>query len=129
MRLRIFLPDRILLDETALKVNAEGESGHFCLLPGHIDFTSLLVPGLLSFENEAGGEVFLAVDDGTLVKTGDEVRISARDAVIGEDLGFLEHTVEERFRARDEREKVERSAVSKIEANFVKRFLELKKVG
>ncbi len=127
MHLRILLPSDVLLDEQVVKVTAEGEDGHFCLLPNHIDFTSLLVPGLFSYESPEGREVFLAVDEGVLVKVRSDVLVSARDAVKGEDLGTLERTIQDKFRVLDDREKVERSAVAKIEANFVRRFLELQK--
>ena len=129
MRLRILLPAAILLDQSAAKVNAEGRDGHFCLLPNHIDFISILVPGLFSYEDDQGRETFLAVDEGVLVKVGPEVMVSSRDAVEGEDLGTLERTIQEKFGVVDEREKTELSAVAKIEANFVRRFLELQRHG
>ncbi len=129
MRLRILLPAAILLDESAAKVTAEGLDGHFCLLPNHIDFISILVPGLFSYEDDQGRETFLAVDEGVLVKVGPEVMVSSRDAVEGEDLGTLEQTIQEKFGVVDEREKTELSAVAKIEANFVRRFLELQRHG
>jgi F-type H+-transporting ATPase subunit epsilon len=129
MRLRILLPARILLDQSAAKVTAEGLDGHFCLLPNHIDFVSLLVPGLFLYESDRGREIFLAVDEGVLVKVGWDVLVSARDAVEGEDLGSLERTVREKFRTLDDRERTELSAVAKIEANFVRRFLELQRHG
>ncbi len=129
MRLRILLPAEILLDQNAAKVTAEGLDGHFCLLPNHIDFTSLLVPGLFSYEDDEGREIFLAVDQGVLVKVGSDVMVSARDAVEGDDLGTLERTIQDKFQVMDEREKTELSAVAKIEANFVRRFLELQRHG
>jgi F-type H+-transporting ATPase subunit epsilon len=129
MDLRIFLPARILLEDTASKVTAEGENGHFSLLPNHIDHVALLVPGLFSYENEQGREAFLAVDQGVLVKVHSDVLVSTRDAVQGEDLGTLEATVREKFQVLDDRERAELSAVAKIEANFVRRFLELQRSG
>ena len=127
MNLRILLPASVLLDEQASRITAEGQGGSFCLLPGHIDFTSRLVPGIFSYEDGRGHEVYLALDEGVLVKVGTDVRVSARDGVRGKDLGTLEQTVRERFRVLDDRERAEISAVAKIEANFVRRFLELKK--
>ncbi|MFO7784369.1 MAG: F0F1 ATP synthase subunit epsilon [Thermodesulfobacteriota bacterium] len=125
IHLRMLLPAEVLLDKHVVKVTAEGRDGHFCLLPNHIDFTSLLVPGLFSYETGEGREVFLAVDEGVLVKVRSNVLVSARDAVAGEDLGTLERTIRDKFRVLDDREKIERSAVAKIEANFVRRFMEL----
>ena len=129
MHLRILLPAQVLLDEQANRITAEGQDGSFCLLPGHIDFTSRLVPGIFSYEDDQGREVYLALDEGVLVKVGRDVRVSARDGVRGEDLGVLEQAVREKFRVLDDREKAEISAVAKIEANFVRRFLELQRRG
>ncbi|MFP4055677.1 MAG: F0F1 ATP synthase subunit epsilon [Candidatus Brocadiia bacterium] len=125
MKLRVLLPTQVLVDQEVGKVTAEAEDGSFCLLPRHIDFVAALVPGLLSFETPGGGEVFLAVDEGTLVKAGDEVLVSTRRAARGEDLGSLQRTVDEQFRAVDERERAVRGAAAKLEADLVRRFMEL----
>lgn len=128
MRLKILLPAEIALDEETTKVTAEGENGSFTLLPRHVDFVTALVPGLLSYES-AGQEVFVAVDEGILVKRGDEVLVSTRGAVRGANLGQLRQAVEEQFKTLDERERKARSAVARIEAGVVRRFTELKKYG
>ena len=125
MRLRIVLPSHIEVDEPVRKVNAEAQDGAFCLLPRHVDFVTTLVPGLLSYEPEGGGEAFLAVGGGTLVKSGDEVLVSTTYSARGPELGRLREAVEEKFRQLDEREQKARSAVSKIEADFIRRLIEL----
>ncbi|MCF6148295.1 MAG: F0F1 ATP synthase subunit epsilon [Candidatus Kuenenia sp.] len=124
MRLKVLLPTEIFMNEEVSKVIAEAENGSFCLLPHHIDFVSALVPGLLIYEQE-GREVFLAVDEGILVKCGAEVLVSTRNAVRGPDLGRLKETVENKFRSIDERQKAARSAIAKLEINFVRQFIEL----
>ncbi len=125
MNLRILLPTRILIDRPVDKVIAEAENGSFCLLPRHIDFVAALVPGLLSFTTDQQ-EQFVAIDEGVLVKNGADVLVSVRDAVIGPDLGLLRLMVRERFEALDEREKRARSALVRLEADFVRRFIELR---
>ena len=80
MRLKLLIPTRVVVDEEVAKVVADGEHGSFCLLPEHVDFLAALVPGLLAFEDEAGQERFVAVDEGVLVKRGDEVLVSTRQA-------------------------------------------------
>jgi len=129
MKLKVLLPTEILLDEEVLKVTAEAQNGSFCLLPRHIDFVSALAPGLLSFERYDNREIFLAIDEGMLVKCGEEVLVSTRNAVIGPDLGQLEKTVEEQFMKLDDREKKTRTAMGRIEARFIRRFLELNEYG
>ena len=129
MRLKVLLPSEILIDEQASKVCAEAENGSFCMLPRHIDFVAALVPGLFSFVNSDGREEFLAVDDGILVKCGSEVMVSSRNAVVGPDLGELRHTIEKHFREFDEHEKSARDAFARLEADLVRRFIELEKAS
>ncbi|MCC9001699.1 MAG: F0F1 ATP synthase subunit epsilon, partial [Candidatus Competibacter sp.] len=83
MHLKLLTPTEILVDESVVKFNAEGPEGHFCLLPRHRDWVATLVPGLVSFVALDGGEIFVAVDRGILVKCGDEVLVSVRRAVRG----------------------------------------------
>ena len=125
MTLKILLPSRVLLEQAVAKVSAEALNGHFCLLPRHIDFAAVLVPGILSWETADGEESFAAVDRGTLVKCADQVSVSVSNAVQGPDLGSLKKTVEERFEQEDERKKTVRTAMAKIEAGFVRKFVEI----
>jgi len=107
------------------KVIAEAENGSFCLLPRHLDFVAALPPGILIFESAEGNEEFIAVDEGTLVKVGREVLVSTRNAVRSSELGTLKQIVEQEFRVLDDREKMARSASAKLEADLVRRFIEL----
>ena len=130
MQLKVLLPTEILLDEAVRKVTAEAANGSFCLLPKHVDFVAALVPGLLSFETEKEGEeVFLAVTEGVLVKSEQEVLVSVRNAVRGGDLGEMRQIVKDKFMVLDEKEKTARTAMARIEAGFVRRFLEVQKRG
>jgi F-type H+-transporting ATPase subunit epsilon len=129
MKLKVLLPTTIILNEEVMKVTAEAENGCFCLLPNHIDFVTVLVPGILSFESVTGQEIFLAVDEGILVKCGSQVLVSTRNAVQHSDLKLLQATVEKQFRVLDDREKMTRSALAKLEANIVRQFVELGKYG
>ncbi len=128
MRLKILLPTEVFVDEEVLKVVAEAGNGYFCLLEHHVDFVSALVPGVFAFETQEG-ETYLGVDEGILVKVAQEVYVSVRNAVRGPDLGELRKTIEEQFEVMDEREKMTRSATARIEAGFVRRFLEFQEHG
>jgi F-type H+-transporting ATPase subunit epsilon len=125
MILKVLLPKQVLLEEQVVKVIAEGQDGSFCLLPRHVDFVSALVPGLLEYETAVGEVVYLAIDEGILVKCGAEVLVSTRNAARGADLGQLQALIREQFSELDERERQTRSALAKIEADFVRRFMEL----
>lgn len=125
MKLKVLLPTEILVDQEVTKVIAEAENGSFCLLPRHIDFVAALPPGILIFESAEGHEEFIAVDEGTLVKVGQEVLVSTRNAVRSSELGTLKQIVEQEFRVLDDREKMAHSASVKLEADLVRRFIEL----
>ncbi len=125
MLLKVLLPKKVLVEEEVRKVVAEGKDGSFCLLPRHVDFVSALVPGLLAYETAVGKECYLAIDEGILVKCGAEVLVSTRNAAQGADLGQLQTVIREQFAELDERERQTRSALAKIEADFVRRFMEL----
>ena len=126
MKLKILLPTHILVDAEVTKVIAEAENGSFCLLPHHIDFVATLAPGLLSFTTVDGSEEFAALAEGVLIKRDDEVLISAVNGVQGTDLGRLHQTVREEFKSLDERDRRARSALARMEADFVRRFMELR---
>ena len=125
MKLKILLPTHVLFEGEVTKVTAEAQNGSFCLLPKHVDFTAALAPGLLSFELKEKGEEFLAVDEGILVKCGQDVFISTTNAVRGKRLGSLKQTVEDQFKSMDEQENKIQLALSKLEASFIRHFMEI----
>jgi F-type H+-transporting ATPase subunit epsilon len=129
MKLKLMVPSQVLIDQEVTKVVAESENGEFCLLPRHVDFVAALVPGILSFSPAGASEEFVAIDQGMLVKCGPEVLVSTREAARGPDLGVLRRRVEEQFLAVEDRERLSRSALAKLEANFVRRFMELERHG
>lgn len=125
MQLKILLPTHVLVDEAVTKVITEADNGAFCLLPRHVDFVAALVPGVLCFVGEDGGEYFAAVDQGILVKCAGEVLVSTLNGVRGTDLVDLESLVQESFLDLDEHERKARSALARLEAGALRRFREL----
>ncbi len=125
MRLTVQTPAERMLDCAVSKVVAEGLNGSFCLRPRHVDLVSALVPGLFYYETTQGAGHYLALDRGLLVKQGMLVSVAVRNAVTGGDLGDLLEVVLLRFRAMDEQERVVRSAMARLESDFLRRFMEL----
>ena len=125
MRLKLLLPTHVLVDREVAKVVAEAENGSFCLLPRHIDFVAALTPGILAFTTEDDQEEFAAVDEGVLVKCGPEVLVSTRHAALGPDLGTLRAAIAQQFHRLDEHERLTRAALAQLEADFVRRFIEM----
>ncbi len=123
----MLIPSKVLLEMEVKKIVAEAEDGSFGILPHHIDCVAALVPGILAYQPESGEEQFAAIDSGIIVKQGDEVFVSTTNAVIGAPLGELQKTVEEEFETLDDREKMTLTALAKLEANFIRRFIEIQK--
>jgi len=127
MNLKVLLPFQIFADKTGVKrIVAETREGSFGLLPQRQDCVTALSPGILVYETVAEGEVYLAVDEGVLVKTGPDVLVSVRRAMTGKDLGQLRQAVEQEFLELDEDERSARSVMAKLETGFLRRFANFK---
>lgn len=123
MNLKILLPFQIFTEQSDVtQIIAETREGAFGLLPHRLDCVAALVPGILSYESDSGGEVFVAVDEGVLIKTGPEVLVSVRRALGGKDLGKLLEEVEKEFLEMDDREQNVREVMAKLETGFLHRF-------
>jgi F-type H+-transporting ATPase subunit epsilon len=123
MTLKVLLPFQIFAEKTSVsRIVAETREGSFGLLPHRLDCVAALAPGILIYETEADGEVFVAVDEGVLVKTGQDVLVSVRRAVSGTDLGQLHDTVKQEFLTLDEHEQSVRLVTAKLETGFLRRL-------
>jgi len=126
MNLKILLPFQVFAEKTGvLRIVADTREGSFGLLPHRLDCVAALTPGILLYETEAEGEVFVAVDAGMLVKTGLDVLVTVRNAIAGADLGQLREAVEREFLNVNEREQYVRSVMAKMETGFIRRLAEL----
>jgi F-type H+-transporting ATPase subunit epsilon len=125
MNLKILLPFQVFAQKIGvLRIVAESLEGSFGLLPNRLDCAAALVPGIFMYETAADGVIFLAVDQGVLVKCGSEVLVSVRRAIGGRDLAALHAAVTQKFLLVDQRERDVRSAVSKMEGSLMGRLAE-----
>ena len=123
MNLKILLPFQVFAEKTGVsRIVAETPEGSFGLLPHRLDCVAALAPGILTYETTADGEVFVAVDEGVIVKAGPDVLVSVRRAMAGADLGQLRDAVEREFLTLDEQEKSVRSVVAKMEGDLIRRM-------
>lgn len=129
MKLTVWLPSEVLLEEEVVRIQAQAENGWFGILPKHVDTVTALVPSVLVFQKPGQAEEYLAVDHGILVKCGPDVRVSTRNAVRGSSLEELKGQVERQFREREELEKKARAFEAKLETDLVRRLLEEEKRG
>ncbi|MFC5453649.1 F0F1 ATP synthase subunit epsilon [Prosthecobacter fluviatilis] len=127
MNLKVLLPFQIFAVRSGVKrIVAETREGSFGLLPQRQDCVTALCPGILVYETEAEGEVYMAVDEGVLVKTGPDVLVSVHRAMAGSSLAKLRESVEQEFLELDEEERSARSVMAKLETGFLRRFANFK---
>ena len=125
MNLKVLLPFRIFAEESGVsRIVAETREGSFGLLPHRLDCVAALAPGILTYQDEGESEVYAAVDEGVLVKTGSDVLVSVRNAIGGTDLGQLRQAVEREFLTLNEREQSVRTVMAKMESGFIHRLAE-----
>jgi F-type H+-transporting ATPase subunit epsilon len=123
MNLKVLLPFQIFAQKTGVsRIVAETRDGSFGLLPHRLDCVAALTPGILIYETETDGELYVAVDEGVLVKTGRDVLVSVRNAIAGTDLHELHASVEQNFLNFDEREQAVRSALARLESGLIRRM-------
>ena len=130
MKLKISIPTDVILEKTGVvRMIVETASGSLGILPLRLDCVACLVPGVLLFETKEEGERFIAVDEGILTKTGSDVNVSVKTAVIANELGTIEQIVREQLLVRSEQEKKIRSILAKLESDFIRNLMEFSRHG
>jgi F-type H+-transporting ATPase subunit epsilon len=125
MKLKILLPFQVFAQiDDVTRIVVETKQGSYGLLPQRLDCVAALSAGILTYQSASQGEIYLAVDEGIMVKTGNEVRVSVRNAIGGMSLGQLRAAVAQQFVNLDEGEKQVRAVLTKLESGFVRRFAE-----
>lgn len=123
MRLKLILPYKTILDKEVKKITAPGSNGEFQILPKHIDGTWTLTSGILTVL--ADKKLYYAINEGVVVKQGDIVYLSTFQAISGDSLKELTQTVKENLQILDEREKKAREILIRLEADTIKKFMEI----
>lgn len=127
MKLEILLPFEVFAEKTGVsRIVAETREGSFGLLPHRLDCVAALAPGILTYESDAEGEVYVALDQGVLIKTGPDVLVSVRRAIGGTELGRLRDSVEQEFLSLDDREQSVRVVMARLENRLLHRLAALK---
>lgn len=123
MNLKVLLPFGVFKDlDQVAQIVVETDRGSFGLLPQRLDCVAAIVPGILCYQRRDEDEMYIAVDEGVLVKTGAEVSISVRHAIAGSDLAELHHTVEQDFMQQSALDKKVHSVYQKMESDFIRRL-------
>ena len=123
MQLKILLPYTTFLETSdVLRIVAETNQGSFGLLPNRLDCSAVLTAGIFCYQCINEEEVFIAVDQGVLVKTGSDVLVSVRRAIGHSDLGQLHALVKKEFLVVDEHEKHMQATMVKLETGFLRQL-------
>ena len=128
MQLRVRLPFGVFADiDGVTRIVITTPSGSFGLLPHRLDCAAGLVPGVLTYSTQDGGEQHLALDEGVLTKAGNDVLVCVRRAVGGADLGRLRQAVEREFLSLSEQEREVRATLAHLESTFIRHLVELQR--
>lgn len=127
MRLKILLPYEIFADVKSVKrIVIETTAGSHGILPRRLDCTAALEAGILLYETEDEGEKYVAINEGILIKTSNEVMISVRNAIGDAPLGELKKIVREEMIALGELEVDARTVMAKLETGFLQNLQKLR---
>ncbi len=123
MHLKILLPSEVFADQDGVSsVIAETRDGSFQLLEHRLDCVAALVPGILTYLPKDNTPVYLAVDEGVLVKTGAQILVSVRQAIGGTDLGQLHDEVKRKFLTLNAEERNVQDVLSRMDSSLVGRL-------
>ncbi len=126
MQVQIGLPGRALYRGAAAQISGVAANGGFGILPNHIDFVTALVPSVLLVTQADGTERIFGIDEGVLVKKGRDVEISVQRGVEAPDLASLDAAVTDFWDTMEDEERAARAALSRLEADMVRRFAGLR---
>ena len=122
--LKILLPYKVFdIKEDVKSIIVETTLGSYGILPNRRDCVMILEPGILTYETKGKVEEYIAVDAGILVKTGEEVIISVRNANGGVDLEKLHKSVENEVYKINEEEEIDRTFLKELESSFVNKLV------
>lgn len=127
MDLKILLPYKVFADiKNVDSIVAETSEGSFGFLPQRLDCVAVLVPGIFTYKTDKVH--YIAVDEGLLVKAGDQVMVSVRNAVGGVELGKLADTIKNEFASISADEEKVRYMASRLETGFLSRLKKFQQV-
>ena len=125
MRLRITTPLSIVVDANDVGiVSAEDASGSFGIQPHHADLLTSLAVSVVGWKDSAGARHYCAVHGGLLTVTGgQEVAITTREAIPGDDLGTLDKAILDRFGADAAAERADRIDSTKLQLRAIREIV------
>jgi len=126
--LKILLPNKVFADlKDVAQLKIDTTQGSLGILPRRLDCVAVVIPGILTYESSDSNVEYIAVNEGIMVKNGNQVLVSVRNAIAGTSLGNLKESVEKEFKTMDESESSGRSSMAKLESGFMLSFDKFRK--
>ncbi len=129
MKLKVFSPINIILEQEIKKIDLEALDGYVCLLPKHVDFICAFPPNIIQFETLDSKTNYMACNHGILVKQGKDIFVSVQKAILGNNLTTLTHAIQTEFKQEEEERKELNAVMAKLESGLTRGFVELQTQG
>ncbi|MDP5205514.1 F0F1 ATP synthase subunit epsilon [Alishewanella sp. SMS9] len=124
MDLKVLLPNKVFFEAQAIaQIVVMTPQGSYGFLPQRQDCVAALVPGILMYQPVGKAEQYIALDQGVLVKTGLNVRVSVRNAIAHQELNQLRDAIERQYLQLDEQEQQLRAVLAKMESGFIRHLI------
>jgi len=126
MQLQVLLPSKVFATyEQVESLVVETPDGAVGVLPHRRDCVACIEPGILSYALAGQSQQYLALDEGVMVKVGQKVKLSVRNAHAGEGLAQLKQIVQSDFISLTEQDKEVRAVLARLESSFMRGFKSL----
>lgn len=123
MQLQVLLPFKVFGSYEAIEsIVLETPAGSFGLLPHRRDCVAALEPGILTYTVQGQDPAYMAIDEGVMVKNGQHVSVSVRNAHTDVDLETLKESVKTVFLSLTEQEREVRAVLARLEGGFMRGF-------
>ncbi len=127
MQLQVLLPFKVFANYEAIEsIVLETQAGAYGLLPHRRDCVAALEPGILTVTTQGHDPSYMAIDEGVMVKNGQQVWVSVRNAHTDVDLEALKQSVKTVFLSLTEQEREVRGVLARLESGFMRGFKVLK---
>ena len=122
MKFVICTPLGSVLQTDIVKVTLETLDGYHTFLPRHVDYVSTMGPNIITYTTTNNEQKYAACHHGIVVKKGDEVTVTAQNAVLGDSLDELEDVINYEFKQTEEQRKELNTAMARLELGLVRGF-------
>ena len=120
LNLEILVPDDVVMRGPVSAVQAVDASGSFGLLPGHEDFCTVLVPGVLTYRDPSGQAHYAAVDGGVLLLERSQISVVTQDALVADRIEEVADAAAQMLATRQGQERAARAAFADLVASLLR---------